>query len=387
MTSRLHFQADQIEYLLARHRLHARVTGGTVTPRTIRFQVIPDPGTKLRRFIELSEEPALTLGAPSCRVFRQRDCLQVEVPHRQRATVSLLPLCERLPHLPSCSAVLGLKHDGRPLLLHLPSPDVSHVLIAGSTGSGKTELTRAMIASLIRFNRQAEFQLLLIDPKNRGFAPFRNSRHLLRPIIIDPAQAIEALRDLVEEMIRRDRDGCSCPRIGLFIDELADLTLIAPQEIQHLLTRLAQRGRQAGIHLIACTQKPTVSVVGSLVKANLPGRLIGAVPFPEDAKVATGLARTGAEKLLGQGDFLAIARGEVLRFQSASVSEQNIHTVLGHSRAPDHLSLERARTGAEGVRALPGRVVNYVRKVKQITMRKHDLRATASQAEVLHHVC
>ena len=105
-------------------------------------------------------------------------------------------------------------------------------------------------------------------------------------------------------------------------------------------------------------------MVGSLVKANLPARLIGAVPFPEDAKVATGLARTGAEKLLGQGDFLAIARGEVLRFQSAFVSEQDIHTVLGHSRAPDHISLERARTGTEGVRALPGRAVNYLRKVK-----------------------
>jgi len=364
MTSRLHFQADQIEYLLARHRLHARVTGGTVTPRTIRFQVIPDPGTKLRRFIELSEELALTLGAPTCRVFRQKDCLQVEVPRRQRAIVSLLPLCERLSHLPSCSTVLGLEHDGRPLLLHLPSPDVSHVLIAGSTGSGKTELTRAMIASVIHFNRQAQFQLLLIDPKNRGFTPFRGSPHLLRPIITEPAHAIEALRDLVEEMIRRDREGCSWPRIGLFIDELADLALVAPQEIQHLLSRLAQRGRQAGIHLIACTQKPTVDVVGSLVKANFPVRLVGAVPSPEDAKVATGLARTGAEKLLGQGDFLAIVRGEVLRFQSAFISEQDIHSLLGHSHSPGHISLKRARTGTDGLTALPGRAVNYLRKVK-----------------------
>ena len=364
MSNKLHFQADQIEYLLARHRLHGRVTGGTVTPRTIRFQVIPDPGTRLRRFFELSEELALTLGASTCRVFRHKNCLQVEVPRRQHAIVSLLPLCERLPHLPPCSAVLGLEHDGRPLLLHLPSPDVSHVLIAGSTGSGKTELTRTMIASLIHFNRQSQFQLLLIDPKNRGFAPFRASPHLLRPIITDPEQAVEALQDLVAEMIRRDRAGCSRPRIGLFIDELADLALVAPQEIQRLLSRLAQRGRQAGIHLIACTQKPTVNVVGSLVKANFPVRLVGAVPSPEDAKVATGLARTGAEKLLGQGDFLAVARGEIIRFQSAFISEGDICALLDRSPSPDHISCERALTGTHGLTALPGRAVNYLRKVK-----------------------
>jgi len=155
MRSRLNFQADQIEYLLARHRLGARVAGGTITPRTICYQVIPDAGVKLRRFFDLSEELALVLGVSHCRVFRQKGCLEVEVPRPRRAVVSLPRLCERLPHTPSCAAVLGLEHDGRPLLLHLPSPDVAHVLIAGSTGSGKTELARSMIASLIRFNRPA----------------------------------------------------------------------------------------------------------------------------------------------------------------------------------------------------------------------------------------
>jgi S-DNA-T family DNA segregation ATPase FtsK/SpoIIIE len=364
INSSLSFQADQIEYLLARHRLPARVTGGTVTPRTVRFQVVPGPGTKLRRFFELTEELALILGASTCRVFRQKNCLQVEVPRQQHESVPLLPLCGRLSHVPPCTAVLGLEHDGRPLLLQLPSPDVSHVLIAGSTGSGKTELTRSMIASLIHFNRQAQLQLLLIDPKNGGFAPFRESRHLLRPVITGPELAIEALQDLVEEMIRRDREGCSLPRIGVFIDELADLALVAQKEIQNLLSRLAQRGRQAGIHLIACTQKPTVSVVGSLVKANFPVRLVGAVPSPEDAKVATGLARTGAEKLLGQGDFLAIARGEAIRFQSAFVSDQEIRAVLDRSDHTNRVPLERAGTGTDGLMALTGRVAGCLKRVK-----------------------
>ena len=364
MSSKLDFQANQIEYLLARHRLNARVTGGTVTPRTIRFQLIPDAGARLRRFVDLSEELALTLGASSCRIFRHRDTLQVEVPRLQRATVSLLSLCERFHEIPPCSTVLGLEHDGRPLLLSLPSPDVSHVLIAGSTGSGKTELARSMIASLIRFNRQAQVQLLLVDPKNRGFAPFRESLHLLEPVITDTGQAVQALHHLVEEMVRRDQQGRSLPRIVLFIDELADLALVAPREMEHLLSRLAQRGRQAGIHLIACTQKPTANVVGTLVKANFPVRLVGAVTSPEDAKVATGLARTGAEKLLGQGDFLAIARGESIRFQAAFISPQEIRSLLNPSQASSHAPSKHALTGTDGLVALPRRAMSYLKRVK-----------------------
>ncbi len=333
MQTTLQFQADRIELLLAQHRLLARVTGGTVTPRTIRFQLMPGPGTRLRRITELAEELALSLGAAQCRVFRDQGGLQVEVPRPERAGVELAGLCAELRDVPPCTPVLGLDHDGSPLLLNLPSPDVAHALIAGSTGSGKTELARAMIASLARFNRQAHLQLLLIDPKNRGFAPFRGLPHLLRPIVTESEEALEALRAAVEEMIRRDREGRCLPRIVIFIDELADLALVSPKEMQMLLTRLAQRGRQAGIHLIACTQKPTADVVGSLVKANFPVRLVGAVTTPEDAKVATGLARTGAEKLLGRGDFLAVARGEVLRFQAACIAEKEIRSFAG--LAPD----------------------------------------------------
>ncbi len=364
MSNQLDFQADRIEYTLAQHRLRGRVTGGTVTPRTIRFSLAPDPSAKLRRFLELSEELALALGTPSCRIFRQKDCLQVEVPRETRAIVSLLPLCDRLPDIPPCTAVLGLEHDGRPLLLHLPSPDVSHVLVAGSTGSGKTELTRAMLASLVRFNRQAQLQLLLIDPKNRGLAPFQNAPHLLRPIVTDPAEAVGALSALVEEMIRRDREARELPRIALCIDELADLVLVAPKEITNLLTRLAQRGRQAGIHIIACTQKPTAEVVGTLVKANFPVRLVGAVPSPEDAKVATGLAGTGAEKLLGRGDFLIISRGQVIRFQAAFVPETQIASLWGHRTEEKAVRLQHALTGTDGLIALPARAASYLQRVK-----------------------
>lgn len=329
MHTTLQFQADRIELLLAQHRLLARVTGGTVTPRTVRFQLLPGPGTRLRRITELAEELALSLGVTQCRIFRDQGCLQVEVPRAERAMVELSGLCAGLRDVPPCTPVLGLDHDGCPLLLNLPSPDVSHALIAGSTGSGKTELARAMIASLARFNRQAHLQLLLIDPKNHGFAPFRELPHLLRPIVTESEAALAALRAVVEELIRRDQEGRCLPRIVIFIDELADLALVSPKEMQTLLARLAQRGRQAGIHLIACTQKPTADVVGSLVKANFPVRLVGAVTTPEDAKVATGLAQTGAEKLLGRGDFLAVARGEMVRFQAAHIAEKEVRPFAG----------------------------------------------------------
>jgi DNA segregation ATPase FtsK/SpoIIIE, S-DNA-T family len=258
--------------------------------------------------------------------------------------------------------VLGIEHDGRPLLLHLPSPDVAHVLMSGSTGSGKTELARSMIASLIRLNRPAHLQLVLIDPKNRGFAPFQQARHLLRPIVTEPTEAIAVLGELVEEMIRRDQEDRSEPHIVVFIDELTDLALTAPKEVQTLLTRLVQRGRQAGLHVVACTQKPTAEVIGSLVKASFPVRLVGAVPSPEDAKVATGLARTGAEKLLGRGDFLAVVRGEIIRFQSAFISEREIVSLL--SGAPPIVSLPVKATGVNDRPALPQRMLNSLRRVK-----------------------
>lgn len=362
MRSELNLQANQIEYVLACHRLNAHVAGGIVTPRTVSFRLIPAPGVKLRRFFDLSEELALALGVTQCRVLREKDCLAVEVPRAQRATVALSQLWDQLPRLSPCTAVLGVEHDGRPLLLHLPSPDVAHVLIAGSTGSGKTELARAMIASLMRLNRPGQVQLVLIDPKRRGFAPFVGARHLLRPIVTEPDEARAALADLTAEMLRRDAEGLSSPRVVVFIDELADLALSGPRESQTLLTRLMQRGRQGGIHLVACTQKPTAEVIGSLVKANFPVRLVGAVSSPEDAKVATGLARSGAERLLGRGDFLAVARGEMVRFQAAFISEREIADWAKRNALGDPISVRAV--GQDTRLTLPQRLVRSIRRVK-----------------------
>jgi S-DNA-T family DNA segregation ATPase FtsK/SpoIIIE len=137
-------------------------------------------------------------------------------------------------------------------------------------------------------------------------------------------EALSLLQRLVAEMERRDAEGRSDPRLVVVLDELADLVQVGGREMEAALTRLTQRGREAGLHLVACTQKPAVAMIGSLVKSNFPVRLVGSVASPEDAKVATGLAQTGAEKLLGQGDFVVVAKGQVTRMQAAYASSEEV---------------------------------------------------------------
>jgi S-DNA-T family DNA segregation ATPase FtsK/SpoIIIE len=316
----LEFQSNQIELLLASHKIPSRVLGGTVTPHTVRFQLTTRMGTPLSRIHRLSEEIAMSLDAPSCRVVRANGTLNIEIPRAHPARVILLDLCQRLAYAPPCSPVLGMDENGTPLLLNLTSPDVAHALICGTTGSGKTALARTMALSLALHNPQRQLQLLLVDPKGRGFAPLAGLPHLLCPPIADAPAALARLTWLVQEVERRDRHGVCEPRLVLFIDELADLLMIGGPELEFALTRLSQRGREAGVHLVACTQKPTTAVIGSLTKANFPVRLVGAVTSPEEAKVAAGISGTGAERLQGHGDFLLVLKGQTTRFCAAYTS-------------------------------------------------------------------
>jgi S-DNA-T family DNA segregation ATPase FtsK/SpoIIIE len=332
----LHFQADRIEMVLASHKVPARVTGGTVLPRLVRFHLVTPLGVKVRQVAGLAEEIALSLGAPTCHVYRHQGQVEVEVPRAKGKVVPLLPLCQRLanqghqgPHtVPPITAVLGLDQEGVPLLLRLPSPNVAHVLIAGTTGSGKTALARTIVTSLALHNSQRNLQLVLIDPKGRGFLPFEGLPHLLEPVVTRVDEALPLLQRLIAQMERRDAEGRSDPRLVIVLDELADLVQVGGREMEAALTRLTQRGREAGLHLVACTQKPAAAVIGGLVKSNFPVRLVGSVASPEDAKVATGIAATGAERLLGQGDFLVVTKGQATRMQAAYVDAAQVREVV-----------------------------------------------------------
>jgi S-DNA-T family DNA segregation ATPase FtsK/SpoIIIE len=362
----LHFQADRIEMVLASHKVPARVTGGIVTPRLVRYHVTTPLGVKVRKVAGLSEEIALSLGAPSCRVHRHQGQVEVEVPRDKGKVVPLLPLCQRLAArgrdmIPAHTAVLGLDQEGVPLLLRLPSPNVAHVLIAGTTGSGKTALARTIVTSLALNNSQRSLQLVLIDPKGRGFLPFEGLPHLLVPVVTRVDEALGLLQRLVSEMERRDAEGRSEPRLVVALDELADLVQVGGREMEGALTRLTQRGREAGIHLVACTQKPTATVIGGLVKSNFPVRIVGSVASPEDAKVATGIGGTGAERLLGQGDFLVVAKGQVTRMQAAYAGVGVVRELVGRLGAGSK-PLVLAATGTCGSASRSARLAERLRE-------------------------
>lgn len=317
---RLEMQADRIEAVMASHKVPGRVWGGTVLPRFVRFQMTTTLGTKVDQVTRLDEEIALSLGVRSIRMWRHNAAIQVEVPREGPVQPVLLDqiLAQVQSPLRGLVGALGLDEHGKPLLVRIDSPDVAHVLIVGTTGSGKTALARTIIASLLRLRRQSEMQLLLIDPKGgRGYGCFSGERHLVGPIATDVDAGAEALTWLVNVMEQRDARQVSTPPIVCAIDELADLLMVGGKPLQAAAVRLAQRGREAGIHLVACTQRPASEVMSGLLKANFPVRLVGAVTSPEDAKVATGIAGSGAEKLLGRGDFLLVSRGQVRRFQAA----------------------------------------------------------------------
>lgn len=355
----LELQSDRIEMVLASHKAPARVTGGVVTPRVVQFHLVPAMGTKVNKLQALANDLALALGVPDVRVSRQGNSIKLEVPREDTQPVKLLPLMARLAQvspvqgntesltrarpgrsssIPPFTAVLGMCDDGAPLLMRLSSPDVAHVLIAGTTGSGKTALCQTMILSLAMTHRRSQLQLVLIDPKQRAFEPFATLPHLLWPIIGQAPSAASALDELVRLMETRGQarlEGVE-PRIVVVIDELADLMQVAGKALSDPLTRLVQRGREAGIHVIACAQKPSNQVIGPLIKANFPARLVGKVVSIEDARVASGIGGTGAERLAGRGDFLAIAAGQVVRFQVAYASPAEIRRVVAQCSAVLH---------------------------------------------------
>ena len=317
-------QADRIEAVLASHKIQAQVSGGQVNPRYVRFNLMTGVGVRLKRIVNLSEEIALALGVAKCRIRRNNGNLQVEVPLRHSAIVQFSNVMKRGQRIPACSALLGVDEQGHPLFVRLPSPEVAHILVAGTTGCGKTMLLRSMILSLALTNRRSSLQIVLVDPKMRGFAALARLPHLLWPIVHSAQETTSMLERLVAEMLRRDEESRSEPRVVVVIDELADLAQEGGQRCVAMLTRLAQRGREAGIHLIAGTQKPTSQVVGSLFKSNFPVRLVGRVTSAEDALIAAGIGGTAAEKLLGRGDFLAVASGDLIHFQGPFVSDQEL---------------------------------------------------------------
>jgi S-DNA-T family DNA segregation ATPase FtsK/SpoIIIE len=338
--------AYRIEQVFTSHNIPCKVDEARVTARLIRFEMRIALGYSISRVEGLAEEIALAVNASSVRVQRHGGSIIIEVARDGVSRQIGLAAClAKITAAPPNTALLGVDTTGEVLLLRIDSPDVAHILLAGTTGSGKTALLRTLLLTLAMFNRPGHLQLVLIDPKGK-LAPLAALPHTWRGLgcISDPADAVLVLAGLVAEMERRDRAGSTLPRIVLVIDELADLMQSGGPAVGEHLLRLTQRGRESGIDVIAATQKPAAALVGSLVKANFPVRLVGSVVSTDDAKVASGVGGTGAERLLGRGDFLCIVKGDQIRFQAAYISASEIPALITAISA----STRKRRTWSSG---------------------------------------
>jgi S-DNA-T family DNA segregation ATPase FtsK/SpoIIIE len=319
MYTKLSRTADRIEAVLRERHAPATVVGGKVMPGFIEMLLRPAPGTKVNQVKALQADIALAVGKSNVRIAQSGTHLAIQIARESREPVRLSNLLNQLSDVPRYTAVLGLSEDGAPLLARLSAPDVGHILLAGTTGSGKTSLAQTILLSLCDRHRPRELGLIVLDPKRRDNDDFSRTieKHLLLPIARTREEVIAAVNKVVEAMEKRATDADPTPRILVYADELADLCQIGGETLILALTRIAQRGREPGVHLLACTQKPSSKAIGSLLKANLPLRLVGRVMSAEDARMAAGISGCGAERLNGCGDFIAVTGTKTIRFQAA----------------------------------------------------------------------
>ncbi|MBX2998793.1 MAG: DNA translocase FtsK [Caldilineaceae bacterium] len=344
-------EAQIINRLFHQHKVQCRVlpppaSYQTATLRLFRLQ--RGTGVPVNKVTGLADEldEALThLRRRPVQVRFDRLPLRLEVPRPDPQVLRLQGVLERLPpeHFEEgrLLAVIGEGHaygQSQMILLDLIGPNAPHLLLAGTTGSGKTNLLAGLILSLAHLNSPRDLALVLLDPKGVDLQGFSVLPHLATPLITDPVEAVDALRSVVAELEKRKQVAGSrwqvangqqptsngFPRLVVAIDELAELMDVAGSEVEASVKRILQVGRGLGIHMIAATQKPLVSVIGSLVKANFPVRLVGKVASGDDAKVAAGLPGTDAERLPGLGAFLLVQGGEIQRVQSYHLPQPDL---------------------------------------------------------------
>lgn len=280
----------------------------------IELYLRPAEGTKVAQIMSLESDIALAVKQPATRVMPGVGNLIVQIPHgtRQRVTIESL----MTTHRGAYHALIGRNLYGAALTVDLTDANTPHVLIAGTTGSGKTALAHSMLMSLVAQHNINELRLIVIDPKNERYhwLESRITPFLPRAMARTPEDARDALSGVVRYM---EKVSSPVTRLIIYIDEMADVIMTGGDEAMTALTRIVQRGRSAGVHLIGCTQKPSAKELGPLLTANFPLRLVGRVVNDSDSRLACGQAGLGAEKLLGSGDFLRVMGAQVTRFQAA----------------------------------------------------------------------
>ena len=340
--------ASLLEQTLANFGVEAKVNQVTVGPTITRYEIQPSPGVKVSKIVNLTDDIALSLAARSIRMeapIPGKSAIGIEVPNETPLMVGLREVfeSEEFKKFDSPLAMaLGKDISGKPVIGDISK--MPHLLIAGSTGSGKSVCVNTLISSILYKARPDEVKLLLIDPKVVELANYNGIPHLLIPVVTDPKKAANALNWAVMEMNKRYKmfaengvkditsynEKCTekLPKIVIIIDELADLMMASANDVEDYICRLAQMARAAGMHLIVATQRPSVDVITGVIKANIPSRIAFAVSSQTDSR--TILDMGGAEKLLGKGDmlFYPLGASKPVRLQGAFISENESQNVI-----------------------------------------------------------
>lgn len=341
--------AQKLEDTLSSFGVDATVSQVNCGPTITRFEIQPSPGTKVSKIVNLSNDIALSLAASDVRIeapIPGKAAIGIEVPNKKKQKIVLRDVLDSKEFKSSSSKLsvaLGKDIGGNPIIADLS--EMPHLLIAGATGSGKSVCINTLIASILFKAHPHEVKLMLIDPKVVELAVYNDIPHLLTPVVTDAKKAALALNWMVAEMEKRYKlfaeEGVRditryneihkedfLPKIVIIIDELADLMMVAPKEVEDSICRLAQMARAAGIHLVVATQRPSVDIITGLIKANIPSRISFAVSSQVDSR--TILDISGAEKLLGKGDmlFYPVEAVKPIRIQGAYISDTEVEELV-----------------------------------------------------------
>lgn len=338
-------------------KIKASITDITRGPSVTRYEIYPEEGIRLHKITNLADDIALRLAAPSVRIepVSGKSAIGIEIPNSAKSMVSMREAIDSVPFKSSSSKLnvaLGKSITGEVICADLAK--MPHLLVAGTTGSGKSVCLNSMIVSILYNATPDEVKLVMIDPKMVEFSMYNGIAHLEVPVVSNPRKAAGALSWAAAEMDKRyallaeygARDikafNALCetrpelkkmPQIVIFIDELADLMMVSPKEVEDSIIRLAQKARAAGIHLVIATQRPSVDVITGLIKANIPSRIALSVSSSTDSRVI--IDAVGAEKLLGNGDmlFCPIGSSKSNRVQGCYISDEEVANVVAHIKS------------------------------------------------------
>ena len=345
--------ATRLQKTLYSFGVSAKVENVSVGPAITRYELKPAEGVRVNKIANLADDIALSLAAETIRIeapIPGKQAVGIEVPNKENEIVPLRDIidCDKFKnHKSKLSFALGKDVAGEEVVADIAK--MPHVLIAGATGSGKSVCINTLIASIIYKSKPSEVKLVMVDPKVVELSVYNGIPHLLIPVVTDPKKAAGALAWAVQEMVNRyslfasknvrdikgynaalenEGEGQKLPQIVIIIDELSDLMMVSPKDVEDSICRLAQMARAAGMHLVIATQRPSVDVITGIIKANIPSRIAFSVSSQVDSRTILDMA--GAEKLLGKGDMLFYPSGAAkpTRIQGAFISDKEVEKIV-----------------------------------------------------------